>query len=223
MKKILIISLVTLALQVTSTAFSQGFVAEVGVDGLSALYGNPCIVNLESGEEIQGKFLGFYGGSENGFNKFNMKLENGEKEKFEAVQVISLQIINEMVNSDYNEIINREYIIFESALTAKAADTYQLMQLVNPGFDSKIKVFAVPGKQTMGWGAAGVPITGGEARAYRLVKGKEKAVEVKKGSYSENFEVIFSDCPKMLSTFNGDNIKWDDIALHVFVYDEVCK
>jgi hypothetical protein len=242
MKKILIISLVTVAILVASKAAGQGFVADIGsVEGLQALYGNPCIVKLASGEEIHGKFLGFYGSATvNGFNEFSMKREDGEKTRFGAAQVISLQIkasdlvklclivdasssIQEMVNKDYNEIINREYVIFETALTPKETDKYQLMQLVNPGFDNSIKVFAVPGKQTMGWSAGGVPITGGEARAYRLVKGKEKAVEVKKGNYSQYFESLYSDCPKMLSAFNDDNRKWDDIALHVFFYDQVCK
>ncbi|TFG43490.1 MAG: hypothetical protein E4H43_01650, partial [Bacteroidia bacterium] len=27
----------------------------------------------------------------------------------------------------------------------------------------------------------------------------------------------------MLSTFQGEKIKWDDLALHVFAYDQACK
>ena len=128
-----------------------------------------------------------------------------------------------MVNSDFNAIVNRDYVIFETALTAKKTDTYRLLQLLNAGFDNKIKVFAEPSKKTGGFSVGGLQLTGGEARAYLFVKGNEKAVEVKKGSYSKNFEELYSDCPQMLSTFQGEKIKWDDIALHVFAYDQACK
>jgi hypothetical protein len=239
MKETLIISLVTLGLLVTNTALGQGFVAEVGDEGFGALYGNACILKLESGEEIQGKFVGGIG-STNGLSKISIKLENGEKAKFVPEQVISLRIkaskllklnmvsesissIKEMVNSDFNEIVNREYIIFETALMAKKTGTYRLLQLLNPGFDNKIKVFAEPSKKTGGLSMGGLQLTGGEARAYLFVKGKEKAVEVKKGSYPQNFEELYSDCPEMLSTFQGEKIKWDDVALHVFAYDQACK
>jgi hypothetical protein len=239
MKKNLIFSLITLGLLVTGKSFGQGFVAEVGDDGYGALYGNACILKLESGEEIQGKFIGGTA-SANGLNKISIKLENGEKAKFVPEQVISLRIkaskllklymisessssIKEMVNSDFNAVVNREYIIFETALTAKKNDTYRLLQLLNPGFDNKIKVFAEPGKKTGGFSVGGLQLTGGEARAYLFVKGNDKAFEVKKGSYSRNFEELYSDCPQMLSTFQGEKIKWDDVALHVFAYDQACK
>jgi hypothetical protein len=239
MKKILFITLIVLAALVTQKAYSQGFVTTIEGDAFAALFGNPCILKLESGEEIQGKLVNATGSS-NGLNKISVKLENGEKAKFEPQQVISLRIkasgllklamvsestgsITEMSNTDFKEIVNREYVIFETALTARKTDTYRLLQLLNPGFDNKIKVFAEPSKKTGGFNVGGLQLTGGEARAYLFVKGKEKAVEVKKGSYSKNFEELYSDCPKMLATFQGEKIMWDDVALHVFAYDQACK
>jgi hypothetical protein len=239
MKKILIVNLIALALLVTGKISGQGFVATVEDDGFAALYGNPCILKLESGEEISGKFRGGTV-SNNGLNKISIKLENGEKAKFIPEQVISLRIkasgllklsmiyestasLKEVVNTDLKDIVNREYIIFETALTAKKTDTYRLLQLLNPGFDNKIKVFAEPSKKTGGLNVGGLQVTGGEARAYLFVKGGEKAVEVKKGSYSKNFQELYADCPAMLSTFQGGKIKWDDVAMHVFAYDQACK
>jgi hypothetical protein len=239
MKKRLITGLAAYALLVTTNALSQGFVEAVEGDGISTFYKNECILKLESGEEIQGKFAGgMY--VNNGFSKISVKLENGEKAKFAPEQVISMQIktsglmklfmvseasssIKEMVHSDFNEIVNRNYLIFETALTPKKTDTRRLLQLLNPGFDSIIKVFAEPNKQTGGINVGGLQLTGGEDRAYLFVKGGEKAFEVKKGSYSKNFEELYSDCPKMLETFKDQKIKWDDVALHVYVYDQLCK
>jgi hypothetical protein len=239
MKKILIISLVTILLMVTDKTFSQGFVAAIEDEGLSTLYGNACILKLKSGEEITGKFVGgVY--IKDGLSKIAIKLENGEKAKFVPEQVISLKIkasklmklfmvseasssIKEMFHSDFNEIVNRDYIIFETALTAKKTDTYRLLQLINPGFDSKIKVFAEPSAKTGGLSVGGVQLTGGQDRAYLFVKGGDKAIMVKKGSYSKNFEELYADCPQMVSAFQGEKIKWDDVALHVFTYDQLCK
>jgi len=97
------------------------------------------------------------------------------------------------------------------------------MQLLNPGFDSKIKVFAEPSKKTGGLNVGGLQLTGGEARAYLFVKGKEKSIEVKKGSYSKNFQELYGDCPLMISKIQGEKIRWDDVALHVFAYEQACK
>jgi hypothetical protein len=224
---------------VTDKTFSQGFVAAIEDEGLSTLYGNACILKLKSGEEITGKFVGgVY--IKDGLSKIAIKLENGEKAKFVPEQVISLKIkasklmklfmvseasssIKEMFHSDFNEIVNRDYIIFETALTAKKTDTYRLLQLINPGFDSKIKVFAEPSAKTGGLSVGGVQLTGGQDRAYLFVKGGDKAIMVKKGSYSKNFEELYADCPQMVSAFQGEKIKWDDVALHVFTYDQLCK
>jgi len=66
-------------------------------------------------------------------------------------------------------------------------------------------------------------VTGGEERVYLFVKGGEKAFKVKKGSYSDNFQKLYSDCPLMLEQFQGEKIRWDDVALHIYAYNELCK
>lgn len=239
MKTKFFMSLVTFALLVASNSFCQGFVAAIEDDGLGALYGNACILKLKSGDEIHGKFSG---GTyiKDGLSKISIKLENGEKAKYTAEEVVSLHIktsklvklflvseasssIKEMNKADFNEIVNREYIIFETALAAAKSDKYRLLQLINPGFDSKIKVYAEPSAKTGGFSMGGLQISGGEDRAFLFVKGGAKAIIVKKGSYAKNFETLYSDCSKMLSAFQGEKIKWDDVALHVFTYDQICN
>ncbi len=231
--------LVGLTLTLITNAFSQGFIETVEEGSMSTFYNNSCVLQLASGEEITGKFVGgIY--VNNGFTKVSVKMDNGEKAKFESEQIRSMQIktselmklmmvseasssIKEMVKADFNEMVNRDYVIFETALTPRKTDTPRLLQLLNPGFDSKIKVFAEPGKQTGGLSVGGLNLTGGEDRAYLFVKNGEKAVGVKKGSYKENFEELYSDCPAMLDNFKGEKIKWDDVALHVYVYDQLCN
>jgi hypothetical protein len=239
MKKIIVVSLLACSFLLTGRVYSQGFVASVEDEGFSGLSGNECIMKLVSGEEIRGKFAGgVY--VKDGLSKISIKTENGEKAKFKPEQVTSLRIsasgmaklcmvtanassIKEIVNTDFNETVKRGYIIFETALTPEKKDTYRLLQLLNPGFDNKIKVYAEPSAKTSGLNINGIQLTGGEPKAYLFVKGGAKATLVKKGSYSKGFEELYSDCPKMLAAFQGQKVSWDDIALHVFAYDQACK
>ena len=91
MQKLLLGFLFIYPLLLSYDVIGQGFIAAVEDDGIGSLYGNPCILKLASGEEIQGKFAGgMY--VKNGLTKITIKLENGEKAKFVPEQVISLHI-----------------------------------------------------------------------------------------------------------------------------------
>jgi hypothetical protein len=59
-------------------------------------------------------------------------------------------------------------------------------------------------------------------RSYLFVKGNEKAVIVRRGSYRKNFDELYGDCPKMLEAFAGEKVKFEDVAAHVFLYDRRC-
>lgn len=238
MKK-LIISIIAVSLLCVNNAYSQGFVETVEGDALGALYGNECVAKLTSGEEITGTFSGgMY--VTNGLSKVTIKQQNGEKIKLTPEQIVSLKIkssklmklamisesgssLKELANTNFNDIVNRDWIVFETAMTPRKTDTYRILQLLNPGFDSKIKVFAEPNAKTGAINIGGLQVTGGEDRIYLFVKGGEKAFKVKKGSYSEDYRELYSDCPEMLSAFEGSKIKWDDVALHVFYYDQHCN
>ncbi len=71
-------------------------------------------------------------------------------------------------------------MIFETATTPAQKETRRILQLLNPGFDGKIKVFADPGAKTGGLNIGGLQVTGGEDRVYLFVKEGGKAFKVKK-------------------------------------------
>ncbi len=233
------ISFVIVSLLVTGMANSQGFVETVEEGGLATMYGNECVVTLQSGEEITGKFSGgMY--VNNGLTRIKVKSESGENVKFIPEQVVSLKVkasglmklsmlsdagssIKEFANSDLSGIVEREWIIFETATTPGQREAKRILQLLNPGFDAKVKVFAEPGAKTGGLSIGGLQVTGGEDRVYLFVKGGAQAFKVKKGSYRDNFQELYSDCPQMLEYFQEEKIRWDDVALHVYTYDQLCK
>lgn len=234
-------SLVLLFMLMASISFGQGFVTEIEEDGLSALFGNQCTVELNNGQERTGKLTS--GSLVNGYlNNFTLKLENGEKIKHSPEDVKRLSIkasklakltmiaestssIKEMTKTNYEDIINREYIIFEPAIRHNKSEKLRLMQLLNPGFDSKIKVFGDPNpnRQTSGIGVGGIKITGGIDKSYLFVQNEQKAVLVKKGSYDKNFDELYAACPVILQAFAGEKIKWADLAGHVFAYEQLCN
>lgn len=230
-----------LLLTLPSLCFGQGFVTELDDNGLSSMFGNPCIVQMANGEEITGKLSS--GSAMNGYiSAITVKLDNGEKVKLKPEDISRLSIkasklakltmiaestssIKEMTNTNFDDIINREYIIFETAMRHNKNEKLRLMQLLNPGFDTHIKVFADPNpnRKTSGIGVAGIKLTGDTEKSYLFVQNNEKAVLVKKGDYKKDFDDLYKNCPKMLAAFAGEKLKWADVAGHVFAYEQVCE
>ncbi|MCU0358473.1 MAG: hypothetical protein MUE95_12930 [Cyclobacteriaceae bacterium] len=237
MKSTLILLLTTLSL----FSFAQGFVAELEDDGYAALGNSQCIVKLANGEEITGK-IGTMSGSNGYISAITIKLENGEKRKLKPEDISQLQVktsklmklamitessssIKEMTRTNFDDIVKRDFVIFETAMRHNKAGNLRLMQLLNPGFDSKIKVYADPNpnRKTDGIGIAGVKLTGDVEKSYLFVQNNEKAVLVKKGSYKKDFDELYKNCPKMIEAFAGEKLKFQDIAGHVFAYDQICQ
>lgn len=232
--------LVVLFSAFVGSAFSQGFVAAISADDIGVILNNPATIVLQNGDTLSGKLT-----SASLINSYlknvTLKLEDGSKRKLDAVEMKNMKVkasslakmamMNESANSifrtiktDFNSTVNREYIFFEQALRATKKDKPAMMQLLNPGFDHVIKVYADPNaNETGGLQIEGIAITGGADKSYLFVKNNEKVVIVKKGSYKRNFDELYVDCPDMITAFEGDKTKFKDIAGHVFVYDQLCN
>ena len=107
----------------------------------------------------------------------------GENEKIMAADIQSMRLapsalgkfaafsessssIKEMQNKDATSALKRDYVYFEQAILSKKGVPV-LLQVVNPGFDSKIKVYDDPrARETAGLGVAGVQVTGGLLASY---------------------------------------------------------
>ena len=164
-------------------------------------------------------------------NKIKLSADQIKSAKIKASDLIKFAIANENLGSieeltkaNWKDIINSEFLFYEHALAPKKKkDKSYLYQLLNPGFDSKIKIFHNPfGSESGGSAILGVQVTGGEEKSYLLVKNGQKSFKVKKGNYKKLFMEIYGDCPAMVEAF-GNKIKFDDLAGHVFAYDRICK
>lgn len=96
-----------------------------------------------------------------------------------------------------------------------------LVQLVNPGFESRIRVYDDPfATETAGVGFAGVQLTGGMDKSF-YVRANGKVFRLKKKNYDENFATIFGSCPALMTKY-GKDFAWRDFCSHVFMFDQEC-
>lgn len=220
----------------SSQSFGQSFISAVS----EFQAGNGCVMELVDGTIVNGKVssatiaFGY-------LSSLTVKDEAGVKHKHKAEEIKEFKMkmgflakmdaaaegsssISEMVKTDFNEIIEREYIIYRQALLPKKKNKYRLLQLVNPGFDSQIEVFDDPGgKESGGLSAGGMQLTGGKDKSYLVVVDGKKSVEVKKGSYKKDFAELYGGCKIFMETIDSKKPKFWDMATHVFTYDQLCS
>ncbi|MDW3193332.1 MAG: hypothetical protein R8G66_13250 [Cytophagales bacterium] len=195
-------------------------------------------ITLKDGNEIQGRVTSVM--SVNGTirsitvrdvdkNKFKFKAEEMQVMKVRMTELAKLESIGnsssslmEMLNADFEEIISREWVIYEQALLPKKKTKYALLQLLNPGFDSRIKIYQNPDANETGeTSIGGFAVTGGEDTSYLMVKDGAKSAKVKKASYRKSFPEIFDGC-EALNEYK-DKPKFRDFAAHVFLFNKECE
>ena len=232
MKKTMSISLF-LCLFALGGVFAQQFIEPVE---------NPvskeCYLTLKNGVETKCEFKTAM--SNNGMKSMTIIDENGVKIKYKAAEVEKLRIkmstwakigtiiegsesITAVAKLDVTEIIEREFIIYEQALLPKKKDKYALLQLLNPGFDGRIKVYENPMGGESGLSVGGMNVSGGEEKSFLVVKDGDKSMKIKKGSYKKDFSMLFGDCTEMIKILSDEKIHFQDMALHVLYYNLNCK
>ena len=123
-----------------------------------------------------------------------------------------------------SDLIKDGYVYFEGAnVDLKQGDRVLLLQLLNPGFSSKLKVFFDPkAKETTGVGFGGLTVAGGLEKSYYIQRGDEAAYKMKKKDYKKDFENFYKDCSEIYQEY-GEKPDWPDFAKHVFYYSENCN
>jgi len=116
------------------------------------------------------------------------------------------------------DLLTDGYVYFENAnVKLKKKNRELLMQLLNPTFSGKVKIYHDPlAKETMG---GGIKLAGGHAKSYFIRIGDETAYKVKKKSYKTEFVPLWKKC-KVLSKMSSKNIEWSDLTKHVVQYTE---
>jgi hypothetical protein len=98
-----------------------------------------------------------------------------------------------------------------------------LMQLINPSFVGKIRVYTDPfARETAGLGVAGIQVTGGDEKSYYIKKGDNGAFRLEKKDFKESFKMVFEGCPEVVKK-GGKKPDWKLFAEYVSEYNQCAK
>lgn len=121
-------------------------------------------------------------------------------------------------NSDIRQVGRDSVLFYHEYLDDQKRDV--MLQLLNPGFDHKIRVYHDPSaSQTSGVGLGPVMITGGLDKSYYIRK-NNTAYRIRKGDYDAEFKKLYSDCPALTTKYPAS--AWRDLVRHVYDYDQTC-
>lgn len=147
-----------------------------------------------------------------GFSKLSTNMDVGTKvKKWDAKYIDS-------------EIIKKGYAYFEKAkVVIKKDQEMLLMQLLNPGFNSKIKVFHDPfAAETMRVGFGGMTLAGGDDKSYYVQVGDNVAKKLKKKDYDDEYKVLYASCAPLLKKIS-EKIRWAEFSQHIYEFSFDCQ
>ncbi|WP_337043434.1 hypothetical protein [Emticicia sp. 17c] len=217
----------TLTAQVFTPAFDLFSVKEVAY------------INLENGTLIEGimKAVNRKNGlitsvvlTPTGTNK-KLKI-NSEEILNMYLPISSFNKFDNAVNRAFNkhikginiEITDHGYAYFEKTKVVKKNEIEELLlQLVNPSFSDKIKVYDIPlSKQTTSTEIGGIGIELNENKAYFVKVGEATAVKLRKKDYDEAYTALYKDCPVLVNNLKDDH-RWSKFGEHLWTYTKQCN
>lgn len=140
--------------------------------------------------------------------------------KLDAVASNSISI-RQSIQTDFDEILDRDWLIYDSHNIPRRKGKTGLFQLLNVDFDQHIKVYYHPyGSKSMPLSLGGVNIVGGENRTFMVVKDNQKPQIVRKAKYEKAFVELFGDDPDFLQAWQR-KAKFRDFAQHIALYNEL--
>lgn len=125
--------------------------------------------------------------------------------------------LKEMAKTDYKSVLNADYYIYRRVVDKKGKP--RILQLVNPGFESKMQVYVDPKAKETGGSKLTGGLVGGEEKSFYVTKGNSYGIYLKKSKYDKTMTSVFDDCPALIQEY-GKNVKWSDLSKHVYYYEK---
>ncbi len=238
MKRLVLICAIVLSVNTLSAQFSQYFMTPISDEFITLAREVYAVTN--AGDTINGDRINSAVLMNGQLRSFVIKKADKSKVKLKAADVKLLAIrasdfmnassalsapnLNSAVKIDVRKVMNREWVFFEQALLPTKKDKYALMQLLNVGFSSKIKVYLNPNaNETATTSINGIELTGGEDTSYFVVIDDAKSIVCRKMKYNkEALTEIYKDCQVFADNYSGEKFRWSDFSEHVFIYDQLC-
>ena len=215
-----------LAMAGTFACHGQELMLRIDETSTTSLIKNPAVVALTSGGQIVGtiKSISIQKGK-----LLDVTIEMTDKtiQKLKPKEIESLKIrsstpvmftLKDQQGNDIKKVVYSQYI-FEHPFQKSGKVKPDVMQLLNPGFDSKLKIYAdLTSSQPVS------PILNSQGASqeirYVIVVG-EKIFYTNAQSYPRDFLRLFGDCDVMNSMSKDADIS--AIAVHTLLYDHYCR
>ncbi|MFT6358505.1 MAG: hypothetical protein ACJAYJ_002726 [Saprospiraceae bacterium] len=118
------------------------------------------------------------------------------------------------------------YLYMESSQVQvkKKKVQYCMLQVMNPTFSKKIKVYNDPlSNETVSIGIGGMKLAGGLAKSYYIKKeGEAIARRIKKKEYKKDMDEVFSECSSVIKKYGADPT-WSEFEDFIYDYSTECK
>jgi hypothetical protein len=221
--KIYTLALLTL---VTITAYSQSFME--GFDRFSSK--KIAYLTLADGSKVEGDIEDLDRKKGN-ISEITIKVD-GKKKSFKPEQIKEMYLpasgldkfskqmeVGTNLSKDLNnDRISDGYGFFEfTEVDLKGKVQPLLMQLVNPGFHDKIRVYFNPfAGETMSMGVGPMKV-GGLDKSYFVKVGNKPAYKITKGEYDDQSKALFKDCAAAMTALKKES-DWNKFERIVYVH-----
>lgn len=201
-------------------------------------------ITLTDGTEVEGT-LNRLKRKKGLIESIKIKLTNGDVVEYPAAEIKSMYLpesaLNKIAtgldavndaqkwnNSDLNaEHLKDGYAYFEATNTQirKNKEGVVLLQLLNPAFSNKIKVYHDPfAKETASMGVGGITLAGGVDKSYFIKKGDGTAERVMKKNYEDYENMLYGDCQMMKNYLKKlKKVYWSEMPEHIYTYTKDCS
>ena len=229
MKKFLL-SCATLAVVcVSGTVSAQEFAEKTN----NVSYSKPAYIYLENGDSVVGSLtkIGYRKGL---IDEVKVKVDDKKQEvdvstiKVAYFPISNMGKLSNMMNkatdlnktqkTGVNEALIRDgYVLYEKSMAVIKGKTEPLlMQLINPAFSDKIRVYADQfAAESNSYGVGGMTLAGGDDLSYYIKKGDAPAEKVRKKDFKEKIPTLFGDCPALAEKLQKD-FTWANLAKYVY-------
>jgi hypothetical protein len=137
-----------------------------------------------------------------------------------AMVIDGVSTIEKAIRTDYQAIKELDALHFDGVRWPGRQEAI-LLQRVNPGFDSAIRVYALRNAREWTFFFDDLPISGDEQKRFLAVKG-DKTFSILKKSYRHEFPILFGDCDALLEQVPPRKRKFRRFADHVAAYEQLC-
>jgi len=132
-----------------------------------------------------------------------------------------LPVLKDMKNEDFISVLPPDgWVYFERIRLPGKQERYQLAQVRNPGFDSKIKVYTHPDADDGGSTTVNsLTLTGEQDDQHYVSLNNERPFVLSWFKYRKSaLEKLYNNCVVL----SDKKLKWSEFAKHVFTFDQQC-